>query len=304
MLPHMMSRLALALPLLLLPLAGCAESPGTAATVGQDDDLFLSGVVVTEAIVPIANASVSLRPGDLSVLTDFLGQFSLGPVDAGVYRLVVEADGYADTIVEAAASEELVKVVLKNVRTDVPYSEVLKFEGFIECNYALWVSPYQILEAPCVGLVDLVTGTTVSRDHWQFVWDVAAPGLAGALIEMVWNTQPTGKTMGMLLRNVAGAGSGVDAGGTNVDMQFGSTQGPSPLRMRLLQGIENPGADDGAAFQVPHNETMSYKLLILGRADRSQPASAEVLVNHNAQIFITKFFHVMGDESYTFLDQS
>jgi hypothetical protein len=105
--------------------------------------------------------------------------------------------------------------------------------------------------------------------------------------------------MGMLLRNVAGAGSGVDAGGTNIDTQYASNRGPSPLRTWVHQGIENPGADSGAAFQEPDNTSMEYKVLILGRADYSQPADIHLMVQYEPEIFLTKFFNAVGDESYS-----
>jgi hypothetical protein len=119
---------------------------------------------------------------------------------------------------------------------------------------------------------------------------------------MVWAAQPTGSHMGMLLRNVAGAGSGVDAAGEGVDIQFASTRGPSPLQMWVYQGIENPGAETGAAFQVPQNDTMDYKLLILGRADYDSQADVQVMVENHPQVFLTMFFHAMGDPSYSALD--
>lgn len=294
-----MRRSALLLACLLL--AGCSDEP-PAAEVAGGPGLFIEGLVVTQAIVPIANATATASPGDLVSATDAGGLFRLGPLAAGSYQVVVKADGYADQVVTAAAGGELLKVVLSNTRSDVPYIEVLKFDGYLECTFDTWVSPFQILGAPCVGVIDLVAGVDASNDIWQFEWDVAAPGLTGVLAEMVWESQATGSHMGMLLRNVAGAGSGVDAGGTNVDTQYASTRGPSPLRMWVLQGIENPGADDGAAFQVPQNDTMRYKLLVLGRADYDQPADVQVMLQNRPQVFITKFFHELGDPSYSVLN--
>lgn len=297
-----MLRLAIPVALLALALAGCSDGAGPAAVLPADEQP-LSGVVVTQAIVPVAGATVRAQPGDLEATTGEDGLFDLGPVAAGTYQLVVRAEGYAEAVVTAVAGPQVAKVVLLATSTDVPYIEVQKFDGYLECTFDIWVSPYQVLGAPCVGVVDLVTGATVSSDQWQFVWEVSAPGLAGALAEMVWDAQPTGSHMGMLLRNVAGAGSGVDAGGTNVDTQFASTRGPSPLQMWVHQGIENPGADEGAAFQVPQNDTMQYKLLVLGRADYSQPADVHLMLQNRPQVFVTEFYHRIGDPSYSVLDQ-
>lgn len=286
--------------LLFLPtlLAGCA-SDGPAAAAAPEATATLRGVVVTQAIVPIAGANVTVNPGELSTETDKKGLFEVGPLAPGSYQVTVRAAGYAPATAQAAADGSIVKLVLTATSSDVPYIEVESYDAYLECTFDVWVAPYQILGAPCVGVVDLVTGVPVSSDRWQFQWEVSAPGLKGVLAEMVWESQPTGSQMGMLLRNVAGAGSGVDAGGTNVDTQYASTRGPSPLRMWVQQGVENPGADDGARFQDPQNQTMQYKLLLLGRADYSQPADVHLMVEYRPQVFLTKFYHAMGDASYT-----
>jgi hypothetical protein len=295
------SSLLVGLALVGVLLAGCSgdAAPPTAAVAQASS---VRGVVVTQAIVPVEGAKVTLTPGDLTATTDASGTFVFDPVEAGSYLLLVEADGYADLRVEAVAGGELVKAVLTNVRSDVPYIEVQKWDGYLFCTIDQNIAGYQIVGAPCLGVLDIVTGQQVSQDTWQFQFQISAPGLKGILAEMVWDEQPTGKNMGMLLRNVVGAGGGVDAGGTNTDTQYASTEGPSPLPMWVYQGIENPGSDDGAAFQVPQNDTMDYKLLVLGRADDSQQVDMHVMVENRPQVFLTKFFHAIGDPSYSVLN--
>jgi hypothetical protein len=294
-----MSRPAL-LPLLLLlaALAGCSDDPPSAAAVATDS-ASLHGVVVTEAIVPIEGATVTATPGDRSTTTDAGGLFAFEGLEPGTYLLTVRADGYADLRIEAVAGGEVVKAVLTNVRSDVPYIEVQKWDGYLFCTTDQNINGYQIVGAPCLGVIDIVTGQQVSQDTWQFQFRVDAPGLKGILAEMVWDAQPTGKNMGMLLRNVVGAGGGIDAGGTNTDIQYASTEGPSPILLWVFQGIENPGADDGAAFHQPPDQVMDYKLLVLGRADDSQAVDVHVMVENRPQVFLTKFFHAMGDPSYS-----
>jgi hypothetical protein len=284
-----------------LLLAGCSDPPA-AAEVAAGPGLFIEGLVVTQAIVPIADAAVTLLPGELSGTTDAGGLFRLGPLAAGSYQVVVKADGYADQVVQAQAGGELLKVVLANTRSDVPYIEVLKFDGYLMCTTDQNLAGYQVVGAPCFGVVDIVTGQQVSQDYWQFEFPVDAPGLAGILVEMVWEEQALGTNMGILLRNVVGAGGGIDAGGTNTDIQYASGEGPSPLQVWVHQGIENPGADEGAAFQVPQNDTMRYKALVLGRADDSKPADVHLMLENRPQVFVTKFFHAPGDPSYSVLN--
>lgn len=291
----------LGLAVLPLLLAGCSDDAAPAAAVLPQAS-SLHGLVVTQAIVPIEGAKVTLNPGERTTTTDASGLFAFDPVEPGSYLLLVEADGYADLRMEAVPGGEVVKAVLTNVRSDVPYIEVQKWDGYLFCTIDQNIAGYQIVGAPCLGVIDIVSGQQVSQDTWQFQFQVGAPGLKGILAEMVWDEQATGKNMGMLLRNVVGAGGGVDAGGTNTDTQYASTEGPSPLPMWVYQGIENPGADDGAAFQVPQNDTMDYKLLVLGRADDSQPVDLHLMLENRPQVFLTKFFHAIGDPSYSVLN--
>lgn len=298
-------------------IAGCGDKPAATATAdeGAAEPVLLAGIVVTEAIVPIAGASVVVQPGGLNATTDLGGVFRVGPLEPGLYEVTATADGYAATTVPGLVVEEGVatggdagepalalRIVMPAIRDDVPYIQLQKFDGYLMCTVDTWVAPYQIIGAPCFGVIDIVTGQQVSQDQWQFEFAIDAPGLAGILAEMFWDEQPAGRHMGMLLRNVAGAGSGVDAGGTNVDVQYASTRGPAPLPLRVLQGIENPGSDEGAAFQVPQNDTMSYKLLILGRADYGQPADVHLMLNNRPEVYVTEFYHAMGDESYSVAD--
>lgn len=304
-----MPRLAALLVAAGVLLAGCSGDPGAGAAgtpaASEEAPAMLQGLVLTQAIVPIAGANVTVRPGDLSNTTDAEGRFLLGPLAPGLYELTVSADGYATTSVggvvvpDGGVAPDEVKMLLAALREDVPYIELQKFDGYLQCTFDTWVAPYQILGAPCFGIIDIVTGQQVSQDQWQFEFAIDAPGLAGILVEMFWEDQPTGSHMGMLLRNVAGAGSGVDAGGTNVDTQYASARGPAPLQMRVLQGVENNGSDDGAAFQVPQNETMTYKVLILGRADYDRPADVHLMVNNRPEVYVTEFYHAMGGQDYS-----
>lgn len=288
---------------LLFLLAGCSDAPAPEQTT-EAPESTLSGIVVTEAIVPVEGATVSLPSEEMEATTDADGRFTLGPLPPGTYRLTVRAGGYADAVVAATVrgpDDGLVNIVLAAVSRDVPYHETIQFQGYLECTLDTWVAPYQVIGAPCFGLVDLVTGVTVSWDEWQFVWEVDNPGLEGVLIEMIWEEQATGSRMGLLLRNVAGAGSGVDAGGTNVDTQYFSTHSESPMRAWVHQGVENPGADDGAVFQEDPDAPAEYKILILGRADYDQPADVHLTFQLQPEIFLTKFHHALGGEDFSVL---
>ena len=296
-----MLRPALVGLLLLVTLAGCSDGP-KAAPEAVVQEVFLEGIVVTEAIVPIANASVSVLPGELTALTDPSGQFRIGPVEPGSYGITARVDGYATTTVTAPAGGDIVRIVMVAVRTDVPYIEVLSFEGYHDCTFDFYVDGVGSQTVPC-GLADCVSGQDVTTDVWLFEFRIESPGLTGILAELIWEGQPTAPAnqMGMHLRNVAEAGGCVDAGG-GVDVQYASLRGPSPLQMWVIQGVENPGAEDGAAFHVPQNESKLYQIMTVGRADYDAQADVHLMVQSTQQLFITLFYHQLGDPSYSILD--
>lgn len=298
-----MFRWALVAPVLLAAFAGCSDDPPP-AVVGPGVELFVEGVVVTEAIVPIANASVTVLPGELTARTGPGGEFRVGPVEAGTYSVAVRVDGYAPATVTATAGPELVRIVLTAVRTDVPYIDVLSFEGYHDCTFDFYVDNVGSQTVPC-GIVDCVSGQDVSTDVWLFEFRIESPGLKGVLAELVWDAQPTAPAnqMGMHLRSVADVGGCVDAGGTNTDVQYASLRGPSPLQMWVIQGIENPGADEGGAFHVPQNETKLYQIMTVGRADYDAAADVHLMVQSRQQLFVTLFYHQLGDPSYSVLNQ-
>lgn len=286
--------------LLLAGLAGCADDQ-TSPPTPQAETTSVKGVVVTQAIVPIKGAQVTLNTGDLTT-TDEGGLFEVGPVAAGSYRLTVKADGYADAHMDVVPGGDLVKIVMVNVRSDVPYIEVLSFEGFHECTFDFYITGVGSQTVPC-GLVDCVSGEDVSTDVWLFEFRVESPGLRGLLAELVFDSQATGSQMGLHLRSVTETGGCVDAGG-GVDVQYASKRGPSPLPMWVYQGIENPGAEDGAAFHVPQNETKLYQIMTVGRADYDAVADVHLMLQSRQQLFVTLFYHEMGDPSYSIVNGS
>ncbi|HUR25480.1 MAG TPA: carboxypeptidase-like regulatory domain-containing protein [Candidatus Thermoplasmatota archaeon] len=134
-------------------LAGCSGSQNdpdpASAPEPTFDDLGLQatdstgvirGVVVDDAIRPVAGAKVSMK-GEMSkeaVSTD-IGTFGFDGLPAGTYFLTVSKPGYF----EAQQSAEVIAGVAEPAITEVqlvvdaanrPYVETYVFEGYIECS--------------------------------------------------------------------------------------------------------------------------------------------------------------------------
>jgi hypothetical protein len=72
------------------------DLPSSEAPKPDDIRGAVSGVVVDEAIFPLANATIAVRERDWKATTDAQGRFSLLDEPPGLYTLVVSHDGYAD----------------------------------------------------------------------------------------------------------------------------------------------------------------------------------------------------------------
>jgi hypothetical protein len=283
--------------------AGCSGggNAGDADVELGPGQAMLRGVVVTAAIVPIPDATVSVEPGGLETKTDPDGQFTLGPLDLGAYRLEAKAPGYATQRMEVQVEPEqarMVSVVLAATATDVPYHELLHFEAFIECSYAQAVGPLGG-DFSCFGVTDLVLGVKVDNDVNDFPFTVNSGGFKGLLFEMVWEPQDTMPNFAGFIRDPAGVGELGGLGAAAGDHQYWVDSGGTPLRAWVYQGIENDGAYDGDVFHPDANASADYEVLI-GGVTGANPEVAFTL-NQYLDVFVTLFYNALGDESYSAL---
>lgn len=234
-------RTVLALGVLLASLlAGCSDG-GAAEADGPEDglpagDLRLEGVVVDDAVRPLADVNVTATgpTGTLGTTTDAEGLFAFEGVAPGVYIVVASKPFYishqqAVTVGEGAAA--LAKFQLTFEASQVPYANVYKYDGFYECgaytvrlcsnvNIATWV----VLCAQtnvCLG--------NVTQDHSLF-FQWVEPGLDFLQTELAWTpTSPTGEALGLLI----GGGSEEELKEGIALPAYNGTAGPSPLMLRI-----------------------------------------------------------------------
>ncbi|HUR26021.1 MAG TPA: carboxypeptidase-like regulatory domain-containing protein [Candidatus Thermoplasmatota archaeon] len=281
--------------------AGCTGGGKEAPVELGPGQGTLRGVVVTAAIVPIEGAKVTIEPSGLENVTDADGEFEIGPLEPGAYSLSVRAPGYAPqrVAVEVAAGPgALVNVVLTAVTTDVPYSELLHYEAFIECSYAQNVGGVVGGDFSCFGVTDLVLGVKIDNDVNSFQFRVNAGGFKGLLYEMVWEPQSTMPDFAGFIRSVVPVG---EAGGLGLEHQYWVNSSASPLVAWVYQGIENDGAYEGDVFHPDPAAAGDYEILVGGVTSGSQPAEVAFALNQYLDVFVTLFYNALGDESYSAL---
>jgi hypothetical protein len=142
-------------------LSGCAEEAAppagqldlsglevaTSSTTGA-----IKGVVVDEAIRPIAGANVTVLPGELHAVSDEAGLFAFEGLLPGVYFVRADAFAHAGTQASVdvkADSAATVRILLTSVYVPMPYHDLYHYEGFMQA-YASFASFAAEVVAPGV----------------------------------------------------------------------------------------------------------------------------------------------------------
>lgn len=241
---------AIAVLLLSAFLAGCTGAPSAPAEVvieskppeeiTSDDTVaavftpspktrgHIAGVVVDEAIRPIAGARVHLPGLDLERTTDRDGSFGFVDLHPGPYFITVNATGFrpAEAVLEVGEEEfTRAKVVLTAIPPPEPYRVQQSFEGYTE-----------LTGNPVVGLTFLCTAC-------DFDFYLDRPGLHSVIVEAVFQAGTTGNSFYYYLQS------------DNATVDSGSAGNPMRVEVRdedLPQGDDRFTLRlDPASFPVP-----------------------------------------------------
>jgi hypothetical protein len=229
-------------------LAGCSSpSDDTPSETGPTfDDLGLEatsetgvirGVVVDEAVRPIAGATVALQGADpREAVTTALGTFGFDGLAAGTYFFTVGKAGFVTAqssadVVPGLAEPDVVKVQLTADAATRPYVDTYVFSGFVEC-----MTPNVAL----CGLVNDLAGE-VTHDNSQVVYELSRVP-TWVQTEMIWrSTQAAGGEMSVMY-------SYGDCGGFFCDHE---AAGPSPLLLVANEtDIATIGLGDGTDLYI------------------------------------------------------
>jgi hypothetical protein len=179
---------------LCLLLAGCSQAgddKGGALPPADFEELelqatastgVLRGIVVDEAIRPLANATVTLLPSERMAITTASGTFGFDELAPGTYFIKVEKPGYNGTqtstdVVAGVAEPPIVKVLLVQNPSLAPYLEALHFSGFLSFGAAVGITS--------VGTTIYPQISEALDDHsiWTVPFTVAPTWSQG---ELVW----------------------------------------------------------------------------------------------------------------------
>lgn len=252
--------LFLAVALMAVTLAGCAEEPNDVVEDPASFDQFdatatdttgvIRGIVVDSTITPVPDVTITLDD-TLSVESAEDGAFAFGDVDPGVHVLEIDGIGYVKTSttveVEAGVDQpEIVKVLLERDESELPYFEAFTFNGFIQCSGS--TPAYRVAICGAVNTVFDILGQAEPLDD-EFMTGFAIdtyPDWVQA--EMVWeSTQPLGDQMTLTVEVSATDGADI-----------GNAAGPSPLVVSAdnatiaAAGMDTSGWMQQRVFNMEH----------------------------------------------------
>ncbi len=293
-------------------LAGCADPAPTGTDepdgfkdvkveVDEQHGVIL-GVVVDQAIVPIADVKVSTDVGGKTIekTTDAQGRFVFDRVPEGTYFLTSEKLGYeasqiSATVVAGVKDPAVLKIQMAATFSGTPYMVPFQFTGFIACSYSY--SGGVGINAPCItdytsigypgGAAPILR--EIQGDSRDWLTEVN-PGWKSHVTEMVWEASAQGTSDRL--------GVTISFEGRTASHWYSSDGGPSPLLSRLDQGTTHP-TNQGDPAQVPE-EGLPNLLSFVG-VRRPDGEILALAVEQEFESFTHTFYNLGAPEGWSFI---
>jgi len=182
------------LPLAFVAVAGCTlgsnDAPPSEARLQAS---LLSGTVIDDAGLRVADAQVTMTQGNATTRTDAEGAFSFPDVAPGTYVMRVEKAWFltAEAEVKWPAADD-VRIVLPRDPQEYPYWVPTVHDGFLACGFAV-----QLTSIGCSSHV-VVEDATSTVSSWPHHFERA--DVRWTQGELVWDA---GLNSGMLIWEIA-----------------------------------------------------------------------------------------------------
>jgi hypothetical protein len=234
-----------------LVLAGCSSGQDApdAALDEKFDDLGLQatsttgvirGIVVDDAIKPVAGATVTLSGAQAKATTDAEGLFGFDDLPAQTYFLQVEKRGYRPTqqsteVVAGVADPGIVKVLLQADPSSVPYVVQQAYHGYVQCSFKAANIVFDASSCDPGGL----TGLSGNDDSAPWFAVTGRPTYYQS--EMTWESTQAAGT-GLVTIQLACDEGSCDETDTN---RLCNVRGHSPLVCRVDLNASSDGGSEG-----------------------------------------------------------
>jgi hypothetical protein len=212
-------------------LAGCgAKQDAATAPTAADDRMRVAGLVETDTLVPLANATVAIAELNLTVRSDDLGNFAFPPQEPRVYSVEARHPGYRSLTLVARPETNpgALDFVLQRAAGPQPRQDQFHFRGALECGYEALI---------ITGSCDAGTGTLGNQTRFDFP---LAPGWRTTVVDVLFDPDANPGMDGLRLV-VRGQGQ---ADRLDTYEQYGRFHDAKPFTARLEPGTLYP---DGTA---------------------------------------------------------
>lgn len=203
--------------------AGCSGPPAAAPPPDPfQDRMRVAGLVESDTLLPLANATVAVVELNLTVRTDAAGTFAFPPLEPRAYRVEARHPGYRSLTLVARPETNSASLdfVLQRIVPPTPRQEQFRFRGILECGY---VTP------AAAGACDGDAGLVGNQTRFSFP---LARGWRTAVVDVVFDPGANPGLDGLSLLVRAEGAQGPELG------RFG---GSRPFTARLEPGVAHPG---------------------------------------------------------------
>jgi Carboxypeptidase regulatory-like domain len=293
-------------------LSGCSggdSPPDEAQLEEQFDELDLQatattgvirGLVVDDAIKPVAGAKVVLNGVTQTATSDEDGLFGFQDLDAGTYFLQVSKNGYRPTqqsaeVLAGVADPAILKVLLQVDPSTLAYVEVHQYEGYLQCSFKAANQVFDPSWCDPAG----ATGLSANDDSMPWFPITRQPDYYQS--EMSWeSTQPAGTG----LVTIQWACNEGDCG--DDDYRLCNVRGQSPLTCRVNRTASLVEGGGGVGIEEAEfgTENMGYMVQMFANCFECVPGTvlgAGVVLEQRFQIYNHLFYGYEPPAEWTFL---
>ncbi len=261
-----------------LLLAGCSASTpeGGSLDDARGTGLSLDGIVVDNAITPLADVNVTITGNNLTALTDSEGRFRFAMAEPGTVRVMAHKAGYIEQSidVEVVADGGLVQIKMEAVPIPVPTASVKEWTGLLQCGLRTPQDGYAVCK-----LADDLTGV-VGDDADERYGDIDTPPTY-VQVEMEWeSTQPLGSSLRLMLTD--DHRQGLD--------NYAVATGNSPLMVSA----------DNATLQFKHLDTQGLYIRVF--TGDFQGVGASLTLQQSFTVYTVVFQNYRPDPAWLFTD--
>lgn len=305
--------------LVLAFLAGCVDGSATKATgkspAGPGFDATtgaIEGWIVSEELLPIPGANVSVVGTARFNLTDAAGRFFIGGLSPGEYEVNVTAIGYHGRSFRAIVFEESVNpvptFVLQSKPSDFPYYEVIIKKGFWYCGLQYFAAGLYCATLTIANQTGPVLNVNIFLVNFASGWNET-------VFEQVWNRNAGVTTSGRAYTYIATWNQTTK---TWDGPPRETVKGASPLVARFYPGFQGyqwlntVGVRPKPLPFPPNVERVQYSAFLLGLLTNEtqgvypeQPGAPNqgmgATFQTPFQIYSAQFYYARGPEHYTSL---